>query len=232
MGKQRVSVEELLLRHRAIDEDQIRKAKEQQKKVGGDLGRVLLELGYVSEELLLRAQSHQLGIPLVNLEQSPPPRELAHALTEPLCKRFGVIPISGNLETKLLRVATSQPGNVERLAMLGQSSGFRIESAAATSEQIEKAIRAAFSTGEPDPAPEKPPPEIHPEPEEIADLRERVSRLEKIITNPQFAAILSRVERLEQIAEKDHQALNVLGQVLLDLGFITREELKKRLGRA
>src|SRR5437773_6231865 len=190
-----VSVEELLLRHRAIDEDQLREAREQQKKMGGDLGRVLLELGFVSEELLLRAQSHQLGVPLVNLDQSPPSRELAQMLTEPLCKRFGVIPISGNLETKLMRVATSQPGNLERLAMLAQASGFRIEAAAATSAQIEKAIRAAFSPHQPASAPEQAPPEIHPEPEEISELRERIARLEKIITNPQFAAILSRVER-------------------------------------
>jgi len=36
---------------------------------------------------------------------------------------------------------------------------------------------------------------------------------------------------LEQIAENDHHALNVLGQVLLDIGAITREELKRRLTR-
>lgn len=235
MAKQRVTVEELLLRHRAIDEDHLRQAKDHQKKVGGDLGRVLVELGFVSEEVVLRAQSHQLGIPLVNLEQSPPPKELAQALTEPLCKRFGVIPVSGNLETRLMRVATSQPAGAGRLAQLAEASGFRIEAAAATSEQIEKAIRNAFaSSGGFDDfgrEPEKPPPEIHPEPDDLGELRERIAKLEKIIANPQFAALLARVERLEQIAEKDHHALNVLGQVLLDLGMISREDLKKRLGR-
>src|SRR5205085_11737683 len=119
MARQRIPVEEMLLRHRAIDEDQLRAARDAQRQRGGDLGRVLLELGYVSEELLLRAQSHQLGIPLIDPAQSPPPRELAQVLGEKLCKRFGVIPVSGNLDAKLLRVATSAPANVERLAMLG-----------------------------------------------------------------------------------------------------------------
>src|SRR5438105_2296235 len=145
MARPKVPVEELLLRHRAIDEGQLREAREQQKKVGGDLGRVLLELGYVSEELLLRAQSHQLGIPLIDPAQSPPPRELAQVLGEKLCKRFGVIPVSGNLDAKLLRVATSAPANLERLAMLGHESGFRIEAAAATAESIARAIKAAFA---------------------------------------------------------------------------------------
>jgi len=50
-----------------------------------------------------------------------------------------------------------------------------------------------------------------------------------MLANPAFAGLVARVERLEQIAERDHHALNVLGQVLLDLGFISREELRKRL---
>jgi hypothetical protein len=217
------------MRHRAIDDDQLRRAKEHQKKSGGELGRVLVELGFVSEELLLRAQAHQLGIPLVNLEQSPPPRDLALALGEQLCKRFGVIPISGNLENKLLRVATFAPTDAGRLATLAQTSGFRIEAAAATSGAIATAIKRAFSPVEAKPASE--PPELQPETDDLAALRERVASLEKAIANPSFAALLARVERLEQIAENDHRALNVLGQVLLDLGMISREELKKRLGR-
>lgn len=229
MARTRISLEELLLRHRAIDEEHLRAAKEHQKKVGGELGRVLVELGYLSEELLLRAQAHQLGIPLVNLVQSPPPRELALALTETLCKRFGVVPVSGNLESKLLRVATSTPANLERLAMLADASGFRIEAAAATADSIARAIRTAFS--DPPAAADPAHPELHPEPDELGDLRDRITRMEKMLSNPPFAALLARLERLEQVAESDHHALNVLGQVLLDLGFLTREELKKRLGR-
>lgn len=236
-------MEELLLRHRAIDEEHLRAAREHQKKSGGELGRVLVELGYVSEELLLRAQAHQLGIPLVNLAQSPPPRELALALTEALCRRFGVVPVSGNLEARLLRVATSAPGNTGRLATLAEASGFRIEEAAATAESIDRALRAVFAKSgggdgfdlgaelEAESAPPAPAPPLHPEPEALPELRERLVRLEKMVSNQQFAALLARIERLEQIAENDHHALNVMGQILLDLGFITREELKKRLGR-
>ena len=230
MARARVSVEELLLRHRAIDEEHLRAAKEHQKKAGGELGRVLVELGYVSEELLLRAQAHQLGIPLVNLATSPPPRALALALTETLCRRFGVVPVSGNLESKLLRVATSSPANTERLTMLSEASGFRIEPAAATSDSIEKAIRAVFAGRSEFDDPEHP--EVQPEPDELGELRDRVARLEKMLSNnTQVAALTARIERLEQIAESDHNALNVLGQILLDLGLLTREDLKKRLGR-
>ncbi|MFN2547606.1 MAG: hypothetical protein ABR567_09255 [Myxococcales bacterium] len=229
MARPRIAIEDLLLRHRAIDDEQLRYARDHQKKVGGDLASLLVDLGFVNEEVMLRAQAHQLGIPMVNPEVTPPPRELAAALTEALCKRYGVIPVSGNMEAKLLRVATSAPANPERLAMIGQLSGFRIEAAAATADSIAGAIRVAFGAPPAEAEPEIPP-EIHPEPEQPDDLRDRVARLEKMLSTPQFAGLLARVERLEQIAEKDHHALNVLCQVLIDLGFITREELKKRLG--
>ena len=64
---------------------------------------------------------------------------------------------------------------------------------------------------------------------DAAELRERLARLEKMLAHPQFAAMIARVERLEQIAERDHHALNVILQVLIDLGFISRDELKARL---
>jgi len=227
MARMRVSVEELLLRHRAIDEDQLRKARALQQKSGGDLGRMLVELGFVKEELLLRAQAHQLGIPLVNLAKETPPRDLALALTQAVCKRFGVIPVSGNLENKLLRVATSNPTDLERLAMLAQTSGFRIVAAAATAASIERAIAQVFA--EPAPQAGEPlPPEIQPEPDTIED---RLGRLERMLEDGQFAAVLARIERLEQIAERDHQALNALGKILIEAGLVTREDLVKRLGR-
>jgi hypothetical protein len=233
MARTRVSIDELLLRHRAIDEDQLRNARERQEKTGGDLGHILVELGYVSEDLLLRAQANQLGIPYVNLQKEPPPYELAVVLTEALCRRFGVIPVSGSIENKLVRVATSTPTDLERIAMLAHASGFRVEAAAATAKSIERAIEQVFAAPTPPPsaAGEPLPPEIQPEPEPAEDLGARVARLETLLEGGQFAALLARIERLEQVAERDHRMLNVIGQVLLELGFITREELLKRLGR-
>jgi hypothetical protein len=221
----RMTLEELLLRHNAISEEHLDRAREEQKKFGGDLGRILVDLGYVSEELLIRALAHQLGIPLVNPEQQPPPIELVQAFPVHLCERFGVIPVEGSVDTKVMRVASSTPGNQEAHASLAQVSGFRIELAAATSKSIERAIRKAYygdSTEkvvvlEAEPA------------EDLAEVRARIQELEKTQSNPHFAALLARVERLEQIGEGDRKALKVLSEIILEQGFITREELRARL---
>jgi hypothetical protein len=236
----RISVEELLLRHRAINEDQLERARDEQRRRGGDVGRRLVDLGYVSEPLLLRAQAHQLGIPLVDPVKNPPPDLLIHCLPVQIAERFQVIPVGGNPETHLLRVATSSPGDSEAAAALSRMTGYRIELAAATAKSIEVAIRIAYygeaqSADEPQrpkaPA-EEAHPELEPEPDpqlELHDLRVRLGKAEQQLSNQQYAAALARIERLEQIAENDHHAINVLGQVLLEIGAVTREELTRRL---
>lgn len=220
------------MRHRAINEDQLARAIDQQKKKGGDVGRILVDMGYVTEELLLRAQAHQLGIPLVDPVKNPPPEELTACMTAIVAERFKVIPVGGNAQNRLLRIATSAPNDAEAIAEIARMTGYKIELAAATTKSILQAIQVAYHGFEIQPEAEPPPeeiPEVEPEPDarhELEELRKR-----QLLSNQQYAAALARIERLEQIAENDHHALNVLGQVLLESGAITREELKRRLAR-
>ncbi|HEX9578768.1 MAG TPA: hypothetical protein VF993_13525 [Myxococcales bacterium] len=222
MASPRMTLEELLLRHRAIDEDQLSRAREEQARLGGELGRVLLDLGYITEELLVRAQSHQLGIPAVKPDKETIPPELLRAFPAHLCEKFGVVPVGGNLANKMVRVATASPGNTELLASLAHESGFHIETAVATAASIERAIKRGYYG-------EEVPPEIEPEADDAGDLRARVEQLERSLANPQVAALLARIERLEQVAEADRRGLRALCKVMIDLGFISDEELMKRL---
>jgi hypothetical protein len=217
-----MTLEELLLRHRAIDEGQLSRAREEQARLGGELGRVLLDLGYITEELLVRTQSHQLGIPAVKPDKETIPPELLRAFPAHLCEKFGVVPVGGNLANKMVRVATASPDNAELLASLAHESGFHIETAVATAASIERAIKRGYYG-------EEVPPEIEPEADDAGDLRARVEQLERSLANPQVAALLARIERLEQVAEADRRGLRALCKVMIDLGFISDEELMKRL---
>ena len=280
MASARKSLEELLLKQRAIDEKKLRRAREEQTLFGGDLGQVLLELGFITEEVLVRARSEQLGIPAVELDQRAIAPEVVRAFPVHLCQKYGVVPVSGDLAAKQLLVATANPNDAEQLAALAHETGYRIDPAVATAASIERAIRRAYFDEEASPAPERPRraptgpvkvvdpagmpdaaeedempqatvaaevpevaeekpeseevPEIEPEadePREMADLRSRIERLEKTARNPQLSALLARLERLEQMADSDRRGLRALSRALIDLGFITDEELKKRLSK-
>jgi type II secretion system (T2SS) protein E len=235
VARPRISIEELLLRHRAINEEQLERARAEQKRRGGDIGRALVDLGYVSEELLLRAQAHQLGIPLVDPVKDPPPMELVQCLPRSIAERFMVIPVGGSVESRVLRVATSAPGDALAMADLSRMTGYQIELAAATRQSIKEAIAAAYSRRQQEVAPEEPHPEIEPLPDpavELHDLRLRLDAAERQLSNRQYAAALARIERLEQMAETDHHSLNVVVQVLLEIGAVTRDDLKRRFSKS
>jgi uncharacterized protein HemY len=125
-----------------------------------------------------------------------------------------------------LRVATSAPNDTAMVTELTRATGCKIELAVATTRSIEAAIQAAYSQGA------KPPPPREKELDELQDLRKRLLRAERQLSSREYAAALARIERLEQIAENEHHALNVIGQVLLEVGAISREELKRRLARS
>src|SRR6202022_3649604 len=72
----KMELEELLLRHGSIDEQQLNRARAEQSTLGGDLGRILVDLGFVSEELLVRALAHQLGIKMTSPDRRGAPPDL------------------------------------------------------------------------------------------------------------------------------------------------------------
>ena len=287
--KQRLQLEDLLLRHGAVSAEQLAAAHEDQKQFGGDVGRILVDRGVISEGLLLRVLSHQLGIPLVDPEAVEVRNELLQAVPVQFCERYGIIPIDGDPAQRTLRIATPDPANRVHLQEVEKALGMRLECAAATAASIELGIRRHYygevrkpqkmarvalkKTIKPraaPPEPELPPIELPPEaqveedplevvpasdqsfdnqglpslePEAMAEvipevsrdeldaLAERVRRLEAFVTQPQFAAALARVERLEQIAAQLAQAVRVIGGVIIDHELVSLEEYRRRTGQ-
>jgi type IV pilus assembly protein PilB len=281
--KQRLQLEDLLLRHGAVSQEQLAAAHEDQRQFGGDVGRILVDRGVISEILLLRVLSHQLGIPMVDPEALELRPELLQAVPVQICERYGVIPVDGDPAQRTLRMATPDPANRAHSQEVETALGMRVELAAATAASIEHAIRRHYY-GEnrtpqkmarmalrktmrakpkpaPAPVPEEPPeavieedvpeveaapvydeqslpslePEVLPEPgagrAELEALAERVARLEAFVTQPQFAAVLARVERLEQIASQLAQAVRVIGGVIIDHELVSLEEYRRRTGQ-
>jgi hypothetical protein len=143
--------------------------------------------------------------------------------------------VGGSREAGLLRLATCSPAETDVFNLISRSTGYKIELAAARAKTIDQAIRVAYYGEEPPaeaektPAPEPAAPETPPD--DLRELRDRLARAETQLSNQHYAAALARIERLEQIAENDHHALNVLSQVLIESGVISREDLKRRLTR-
>jgi len=92
MGRpEKIRLGDVLVAQRAISQDQLKIALEQQKKSGRRLGRVLVEQGFVSDEQICEAMSRQLNIPFVNLKFYNFNQDLVRRLPEAQARRFRAI---------------------------------------------------------------------------------------------------------------------------------------------
>ena len=89
MGRpEKIRLGDVLVAQKAISQDQLRIALEQQKKSGRKLGRVLVELGFVNDEHICEAISKQLNIPFINLKFYNLNQDVVRRLPEAQARRF------------------------------------------------------------------------------------------------------------------------------------------------
>ncbi|HTN29378.1 MAG TPA: GspE/PulE family protein [Pseudomonas sp.] len=101
----RVRLGDLLIEAGLIDDSQLQRALQEQKRTGVKLGRAVVDLGFISETRLLKALSEQLRIPFVELSHYKFDTALTQSLPEAVARRFRVIVLSRQADGLLLGMA-------------------------------------------------------------------------------------------------------------------------------
>src|SRR5579883_2328096 len=89
--RRRIRLGELLVEQGAISQEQLAAALAEQRRSGRKLGRVLADLGYMSEGSLHEFLSRHLKVPFVDLKTARVDREAVKLLPEPLARRYRAI---------------------------------------------------------------------------------------------------------------------------------------------
>ena len=89
MGRpEKIRLGDILVGQKIVSQDDLRLALEQQKRTGRKLGRVLVELGFVTEDQICEAIARQLNIPFVNLKFFNTSLDVVRRLPETQARRF------------------------------------------------------------------------------------------------------------------------------------------------
>ncbi len=98
---------EVLIKHKALTEDQLQLALDQQSDRGGRIGEVAIAQGYVTPAQVAKALAEQLGLDY--MEELPKERDMALLQNIPLsfAKQYKFLPLG--VENGVVRVATSDP---------------------------------------------------------------------------------------------------------------------------
>jgi MSHA biogenesis protein MshE len=106
MGRpEKIRLGDVLVAQKAISQDQLRIALEQQKKSGRRLGRVLVEQGFVNDEQICEAISRQLNIQYVNLKFYSLNQDVVRRLPEAQARRFRTLVLEDRRSSVLVGMA-------------------------------------------------------------------------------------------------------------------------------
>jgi len=240
-GSKRIRLGDLLLRAGVITEEQLRSALAEQKKWGGKLGSLLVEMNFLDEDMLVKALSKQLGLPRVDFNGLMIPTQAIEKLEHEFAEHHQVLPISLDIVKSLLVIAMADPDNLGLVDEIAFKTGCRVKVAIAGERALAHAIREHYFGDN------VAPPESQDSEEPMKLLNPLGSTMVKRIDDMkkeaeqakpppapapaprQPVSIEDRLKRLEALQHKEVRVLKTIVELLIAKGFITREEYRHKV---
>ncbi len=143
MATERKKIGQILKESGLITDEQLEEALSYAKKHNLRLGEALIQLNFVREEDILRAISHQLNIPYLEVGSMLFDPEVVGLLPENFCKRNKVIPLF--LVDDTLTVAVADPLNIYLIDDIASMTGKKVNVVVSSAKEIEKALEHFYA---------------------------------------------------------------------------------------
>ncbi|HMC27824.1 MAG TPA: hypothetical protein VKM56_08535, partial [Verrucomicrobiae bacterium] len=129
-----------------VTETQLQLALREQKRKRKLLGETLLELGFVSQDVLSQFLAEKTQTRSIDLARTAISPEVRQLVPESLARRFTAIPVARKDDT--LTVAIADPLNVTAFDVLEQTTQLRVNLVAAAEGEILQAIGRLYESGQ------------------------------------------------------------------------------------
>ena len=131
-------LDDLLLAHRLVTEDQLAEAQETQRITLEPLSDVLIRRGFVSEDQILKVLAARAGVAPWNLSLEHAAKEALGKLPLELCRKYQMLPVQ--IRGDLLLVAMRNPQDTPAIETARAVSGYRIEPVLANESRLRRLI--------------------------------------------------------------------------------------------
>jgi hypothetical protein len=136
---------EILLEAGLIDEATLRVALTEQRRFGGHLGRVLVDMKKVLEEDLVAALSRQLAVPVIDLDHLDIAQAVIELVPGEMAEAYSLIPFAQPM--KFLDVAMGDPTNQTAIDELRVRTQLNIRTYLAGPKAMERALHRYYGRG-------------------------------------------------------------------------------------
>ena len=143
MGKKRLG--EFLVESGLLSEEDLTRALSEQRSKRGKLGDVIVALGLATESEIAQALAIQLGIPLIDLQNTPVEPQAIELIGEKVARKHLIVPVA--IDQKELHIAMADPLSFEAFEDVRFASGYTIKPFLATRTDILWAIDQHYHLG-------------------------------------------------------------------------------------
>ncbi|MDD5065503.1 MAG: hypothetical protein PHF84_00515 [bacterium] len=144
--KVEIPLGQLLINEKKISNEQLLNALEEQRKTGDRLGHTLINLGYITEDDLIRILERQFGIPAVKVNIQMLNPLIVKLIPETICRKYRLIPIL--LNENRLTVAATNPYDLSFVDQIKFTTDYSIEVVLSPEKSILDAIHVCFGKRE------------------------------------------------------------------------------------
>jgi hypothetical protein len=242
MARKRIG--EILVQAGVLEDEGLKTALVEQRRWGGPLGRILVDMNLITEQALVDALSQQLNFPKVDLDAIAIAEEVVALVPGELAAHHRMMPFKR--EGKFLDVAMSEPTNLGIIDELRIRTQLNVRPYLAGPTMIERAITRFYGEVHFDqrgrPATIPPPAGRGPNTGRHAALPvEQPATTQRILPRHQpgaasthsrdqeIRALQERISQLEALVSRDEDVLRKVLGLLVDKGVATREEILERL---
>ena len=140
-GRKKIRVGDLLVEAGAITEEELQEALAYQKENGGSIGNAIMELGFISQELLITVLTTQMGIDYIEVKACKLDDEVLKLVPENLVNKYKVVPIGfDEYNPNMLRVAMADPMDINAIDDIAIATNTQVEPLLAMEEDIIETI--------------------------------------------------------------------------------------------
>lgn len=137
---------DLLVEVGVVTVKQLGRALAIQEHTGERIGKILIHLGYMTEESMLEVLEFQLGVARIKLSNVTIKPEIAASIPVSLAERYQVIPVEKN--DKKLKLAMVDPTNFYAIDDVRILTGCEVEALIASEQDIMQAINRSYGVKE------------------------------------------------------------------------------------
>ncbi len=149
MGRKKIRIGDVLIAAGAITEEQLQEALAYQKENGGKLGNVLVDLGFISDQILITLLTQQLGIDYISLKGAKIEDSVVHLVPEPMIAKYRVMPVEIDPDNpNILKVAMSDPQDLDAIDDISLVTNLQVEPMLANESEINDAIGKYYGSAQ------------------------------------------------------------------------------------